>query len=225
MAGTAAMLLAVPCANAWPEEFVYESASLEHFTFARVHFDSVGGWGQAYYSGGGRRRARWETDYPEADENFVYRLNQLTQLSPNSGAHIVRLSDPAVFDFPLLYMVDVGWMELWDEEKAQLREFLMRGGLVWVDDFWGDGEWGNFERVMREVVPEYTWREIPGDHPIFHTVFDFDALPYIPARPFARRWEAGEPPGIHRPPQGDLTKPALRGYFDERGRLMVVATY
>lgn len=207
------------------EEFDFESPTLEDFTFVRIEFDSVGGWGEAYYASRGRRRARWETDYPEADENFAYRLKQLTRLNPHAGAHKYRLNDPTLFDFPLVYMVDVGWMALWEAEKAQLRKYLLRGGLLWVDDFWGDGEWDNFERVMRNVIPESTWREIPGDHPIFHMVFDFDALPYIPARPFARRWKAGEPPGIHRYPQGDLTKPELRGYFDAHGRLMVVASH
>ncbi|MEE9254224.1 MAG: DUF4159 domain-containing protein [Pseudomonadales bacterium] len=208
------------------EEFDFESPSLDNFTFARIEFDSVGGWGEAYYGGRrGRRTARWQTDYPEADENFAYRLRQLTQLRPHAGAHTYRLSDPKLFDFPLIYMVDPGWMELTADEKSALREYLLRGGMLWVDDFWGDGEWANFERVMRDVLPEYSWREIPGDHPIFHMVFDFDALPYVPASWFARRWEAGEPPRIHRYPQGDLTHPELRGYFDQQARLMVVADH
>lgn len=223
---TSLIVFAMLADTAIGEEFDFESPSLDDFTFARIEFDSVGGWGEAYYGGrGGRARARWETDYPEADENFAYRLQQLTQLRPHAGAHKYRLSDPRVFDFPLIYMVDPGWMELTANEKAALREYLLRGGVLWVDDFWGKGEWDNFERVMRAVLPEYSWREIPGEHPIFHIVFDFDALPYIPARPFARRWEAGEPPGIHRSPVGDLTHPELRGYFDEQDRLMVVAAH
>lgn len=220
-----AIVLAILGNQVAAEEFVFEAPTLDDFTFVRVEYDSVGGWGEAYYGGGGRRRARWETDYPEADENLAYRLDQLTRLRPHAGAHTFRLSDPKLFDFPLLYMSDPGWMELSASERAALREYLLRGGMLWVDDFWGDGEWANFEREMREVLPEHGWREIGADHPIFHTVFDFDGLPYIPARPFARRFKAGEPPGIHRYPQGDLTHPRLRGYFDRHDRLMVVATH
>jgi hypothetical protein len=191
--------------------------------FARLEFDSVGGPRAPYFGRG--RRERWATDFPQADENFTFRLGQLTSVRPRIGAHTVSLSDPALFDHPLLYLVDVGWMVLSPEEEDVLRSYLQRGGMLWVDDFWGDAEWANLERVMAGVLPGRPWRDVPGDHPVFHVVYELDGLPYVPASRFATPGGSGEPPWIHREPAGNLSPPALRGWFDDVGRPLVLATF
>ncbi len=203
-----------------------EEVDLSLFNFARVEYDSKGGWGEAYYAYDGRVWQRWQTDFPEADENFSFRLQQLTAILAKQKATSRRLTDPDLFDFPFIYMSDVGWMDLTAEERAALREYLARGGFLWVDDFWGQGEWRNFERAMRRILPDRRWRRIPDSHPILQTVFDLPSAPQVPARSFASPYGTSyEPAGMHRYPVGSLEQVNFRGYFDPDGRLMVVATH
>ena len=197
---------------------------LTHFQPTRVQYDSVGGWGQAYYGYDGRVWERWETDFPQAERNFAKRLNEWTSIVTNRIPIKRRLTDPNLGDSPLLFMSDVGYMLLTNPEKAALRDYLERGGFLWVDDFWGDAEWANFERAMRDVLPGKRWTTLPSTHPIFHTVFDLEEMPQIPARDFAFRGST-EPPWIHRYPQGSLAVASIRAYVDDDGRLMVIGTH
>lgn len=193
------------------------------FTFVRIRYDSEGGYGESWYSFAGRDWERWETDYPEADENFVFRLAELTTLKPNPRAIVRRLTDDDLFEYPFIYMCDVGWMKLSEEEKERLREYLLRGGFLWVDDFWGYAEWDTLEEHMREVLPEIQWREIPNDHPIMRMVFPLEEPPQIPARIFAIQGWKTEPVWIHK--SGGLENAHFRGWFDDNGRLLAVATH
>jgi hypothetical protein len=205
---------------------VFDPADLTQITLARAEYDSVGGMGEAYYAFEGRVWARWETDYPQAEHNFAKRLNELTRLTPAREPVQRRFTAPDLGDFPLLFMSDPGYMRFTREEAEALRAYLDNGGFLWVDDFWGDAEWGAFERFMREVLPGTHWREVPLDHPIFHTVFEFDEMPQIPARSFAGRGGfTSEPAWFHRYPAGSLEHASMRGYFDSEGRLMVIGTH
>src|SRR5712671_864019 len=145
-------------------------ADLSSFTITRGVYDSEGGYGDAYYQYDGRVWARWQTDEPEAEENLGRRLGQLTRISIDPH-HAYRSFDAKdLGDLPFLYTEDPGWMVLNKEEQAGLRRYLLNGGFMWVDDFWGDAEWRQFEERMREVLPELQWREITPEHPIFHIV-------------------------------------------------------
>jgi hypothetical protein len=199
---------------------------LTELTLARIEYDSVGGMGQAYYAFEGRIWARWETDFPQAEHNFAKRLTELTRLQPASKAAQRRMTAPDLGDFPLLFMSDPGYMRFTREETEALRVYLENGGFIWVDDFWGDAEWASFERLMRKVLPDNHWREVSIDHPIFHTVFEFDKMPQIPARSFASPGShTVEPQWIHRYPAGSLEHASMRGYFDDNARLMVIGTH
>lgn len=205
---------------------VYDQTDLTRITLARAEYDSVGGMGEAYYAFEGRIWARWETDFPQAEHNFAKRLKELTRLSPAVEPARRRFTDPDLGDFPLLFMSDPGYMRFTREESSALRAYLENGGFLWVDDFWGDAEWASFERFMREVLPGVHWREVPLDHPIFHTVFEFEKMPQIPARSFAGRGsETAEPAWFHRYPAGSLAQATMRGFFDSEGRLMVIGTH
>ena len=193
------------------------------FTFVRIQYDSYGGADQAWYFFEGRIWQRWETDYPEADENFVYRMAEMTVLDPNPRAIVRRLTDKDLFDYPFIYMCDVGWMVLTREEHDRLGQYLRRGGFLWVDDFWGRAEWDNFERIMQVVIPEAQWREIPKQHPIFKMVFNLEECPQVPARMFAVEGWTTDPPYIHKSPEVEDVH--FRGLFDEKGRLLAVATH
>lgn len=202
--------------------------SMDKFTFVRIQYDSVGGWGEAYYDYDGRRWFRWETDYPEADENFIFRMGELTTSGPNPSAIVHRLTDEEIFRYPFVYMCDVGWMDLSPKEAERLGEYLNRGGFLWADDFWGQAEWDNFEFNMNMALPDLQWKEIPKDHPILSIVFPLESCPQVPARDFAEGGWQWDPPGIHRQPAGGeagVNKVGFRGWFDDDGRLMAVATF
>lgn len=205
---------------------VFNLADLTEITLARAEYDSVGGMGDAYYAFEGRIWARWETDFPQAEHNFARRLGELTRFTPAREPVRRRFTDPDLGDFPLLFMSDPGYMRFTPEEAEALGAYLANGGFLWVDDFWGDAEWAAFERFMREVLPGNHWEEVPLDHPIFHTVFEFDEMPQIPARSFAGRGGfTAEPAWFHRYPAGSLEHAAMRGWADDEGRLMVIGTH
>lgn len=198
------------------------------FTFVRIEYDSVGGYGEAYYDYDGRFWHRWETDYPEAEENFLYRIEELTTMKVNPIPISLRLTDEALFDYPFIYMCDVGWQILSRDEEKRLRDYLLRGGFLWIDDFWGDAEWDNFEFNMKAIFPALAWREISLKHPILSMVFPLKECPQIPAKIF---WDSGwphDPPYGHREPTGGIPgvrELHFRGLFDTDGRLMAVATH
>ena len=202
-------------------------ADLSKLNMARIIYDSEGGMGEAYYAYDGRVWARWETDFPEGDDNFSHRLAQLTRIQVAKFASSRMLTAPDLGDFPMLYMSDPGYMVVSTEEKAAFARYLANGGFVWVDDFWGDAEWQQFADVMRQVLPGREWRVLSADHPIFHTVFDLnDGMPQIPALPFASPGgSTAESPGAHKFPAGSLDTPEMRAWLDDDGRIMVLATH
>ena len=78
------------------------------FTFVRIKYDSLGTYGEAYYDYDGRFWYRWQTDYPEAEQNFLYRIEELTTLRVNRVPISRKLTDETIFDYPFIYMCDVG---------------------------------------------------------------------------------------------------------------------
>ena len=202
-------------------------ADMSRLNIARAIYDSEGGMGEAYYAYDGRVWARWETDFPQGDDNFGHRLGALTRIAVNPVASSRMFTAPDLGDFPLVYMSDPGYMVISPAEKAAFARYLQNGGFVWVDDFWGDAEWQQFANVMREVLPGREWRVLPAEHPIFHTVFDLnEGMPQIPALPFASPGgSTAEPPGAHKFPAGQLDNPEMRAWIDDDGRIMVLATH
>ncbi|MCZ6768850.1 MAG: DUF4159 domain-containing protein [Acidobacteria bacterium] len=169
------------------------------------------------YSGADWTASTWHVDYPKADQQFLYGLRKLTDFGFVSTEHLaLPLSDPELFKFPFLYAVEVGHMRLSDKEASQLREYLLRGGFLVVDDFHGEYEWQNFYRQMKKVFPEYEPIELTIDHPIFHCYYDIKELIQVPGLQFVysgRTWEKGG------------YQAHYRGIQDEKGRLMVMINY
>jgi hypothetical protein len=170
----------------------------------------------------------WSTDYWDADINFTTRLGELTKTtisrqSNGTPNHLsVRISDPALFQCPFLSATDVGTALFTAEEADILRAYLEKGGFLWADDFWGPYAWDNWVSNISKVLPpgEFPIRDLPLDHPIRKTLFEYKDLPQIPSISFWRqsggatseRYELSE-------------EPHLRGIADAQGRLMVVMTH
>jgi hypothetical protein len=174
---------------------------------------------RAIYSGGRGRRwgPRWSTDYPKADLQFISILQRVTNLGVYEGQNAIRLNDPNLRRFPFLYALEVGSMTMTDEEVAGLRAYLIAGGFLLIDDFWGTWEWQNFEMEIRRVLPEYSIVDVPLEHPIFNMVYDIDEVVQVPAVNNAiyggPTWER------------DGYVPETRAIFDEDGRMMVMINW
>ena len=173
---------------------------------------------RAIYSGGGRRGygGSWATDYPKADQQFLTIIDRLVDLDAYERENAVRLDDPELRKFPFLYALEVGYMYMTEPEAQGLRSYLLAGGFLMIDDFWGAREWANFESEIKRVLPEYQIVEVPLDHPIFNTVYNIDAVVQVPNISRAQ----GGPTW-----QRDGVVPHLRGIFDEDGRLMVAINW
>ena len=167
------------------------------------------------YSGRGWRSG-WATDAPDADRWIINVISRLTLLDVYPRENYVALDDPELRRFPFLYILEVSSMGLTDAEVQGLRDYLLAGGFLMVDDFWGTAEWAAWEREIRAVLPEYDIVDIPLDHPIFATVYQVDEVVQVPSIGNARRGVSYERDGI---------VPHLRGIFDEKGRLMVAINW
>ena len=174
---------------------------------------------RAIYSGSGRRRgwSRWSTDFPKADRQFISILERVTNLSVYEAENAIRLDDPNLRRYPFLYALEVGSMMLSDVEVQSLREYLLAGGFLVIDDFWGTWQWQNFEFNIQRVLPEYPIVDVALDHPIFHTVYEIEEILQVP--------EVNR--GIYGGPtyEQDGYVPAVRGIFDDHERLMVLINW
>ena len=174
------------------------------FTFVRVEYDS---------SRRGRGRGgKWQTDYPDADLNLSFRLKELTSLEVDPNGKILRLTDPELFDYPFIYLIEPGDMLLDEAEVIALRNYLSKGGFLMVDDFWGEREWKNFYREIKRVFPNREPEEVPLEHEIFHIVYNLDRKPMIPS---VHAYLSG-----YETERYDAEEPHYRGIFDDDRRIM-----
>ena len=171
-------------------------ASFGEFTFVRTIYDSPSrGYGRRGYGYGG---GTWTTDYPEADNNFIVGLREWagTNLKIAPRPEALEILDDRIFDYPILYVVEPGFMELSAEQAARLREYIMRGGFIFLDDFWGEYEWENVQEQFRKIVPEYEIKDLPLSHPIFHSYLDVEEVVQVPNVYNAQRGITSEKGGV-----------------------------
>src|SRR5262245_10353345 len=120
--------------------------------------------------------AGWSVDYPRADINLSIRVSELTRAPVSMDEAndpkplLVNLTDPAsLAHCPFVMMTEPGAAYFTPEDAAALRAYLLRGGFLWADDFWGQYAWDFFENQLRQVLPSasYPIVDLPRDHPIF----------------------------------------------------------
>ncbi|HAJ76038.1 MAG TPA: hypothetical protein DCM64_06240, partial [Gammaproteobacteria bacterium] len=146
------------------------------FNFVRVQFDTYYGRGFGY--------GPWSIDFPDADMNFLRGVSRLTNIRVMSDPIVLRFDDDAIFDYPFLYMLEVGQgggLILSPGEIENLREYLLRGGFLLIDDFWGQQQYNNFLAAFSQVFPDREIIELKPDHEIFHVYYDIDGPQLIPA--------------------------------------------
>jgi len=180
------------------------------FTFVRVIYSSTKPWG----SGGS-----WITDYPDSDLNFPFRLQQITSLKVNPVSIQLRLTDPEIFKYPFLYMLEIGRLEFTEEEIVCLRRYLLNGGFLMVDDHWGVAEYENFHEEIKRVFPDREPVELDLTHSIFHCVFDLKEKPQVPN---VNLGTASQYNGGITWERSDAVEPHYRAINDDKGRMMVI---
>ncbi len=138
------------------------AASAAPFTLARIHYDGGGDW----YSD------------PSSLPNLLQFIQQETGLAVSEKAATVRLSDPELSRYPYLYLTGHGNVKFSEQEAVRLREYLIGGGFLHVDDNYGLND--SFRREIAKVFPDRELEEIPFEHPVYHTLHDFsNGLPKI----------------------------------------------
>jgi hypothetical protein len=188
------------------------------FQFCRIAY-SIGGRGR----GGG-----WGVDFPQADTNLSIRLSDLTKTPVSFDANhdpnhlVVRLTDDALFQCPFVMMTEVGNIFIEDDEATRLREYLLKGGFLWADDFWGSYAWAVWESQIRRVLPpgQYPIVELPMDHALFKMQFMVKRVPQIPSINY---WMGSG--GDTSEAGYDSRTATARAILDGEGRIMVLMTH
>lgn len=116
------------------------------FTFVRIQYSATG-----YYGHGGA--GDWTIDWPDAELNLSYRLQQLTAMKVNPDPKVMRLTDKDLFQYPFIYIVEPGELLFNDDEVAALRRYLLNGGFLMVDDFWGEDQWLSMYHQVETRAP------------------------------------------------------------------------
>lgn len=187
------------------------------FTFCRLVYTST------------RREAGgsgWNTDFPLADENLMIRFSeftngQITTFPDGAPAHaLVRGTDAALFQCPFLFASDIGTVTFDEVEVVKLREYLLKGGLLWVDDFWGSRAWANWTRELARIFPEHEIVELSMEHPLFSSFYFVEEIPQIPS---IQHWRRSGGETSER--GSDSATPRMLGLSNEKDQLMVIMTH
>lgn len=180
------------------ENFAHDS-----FTFARVIYNS-NSWGD-----------RWRTDFPDSDLNFSLRLQQLTSMKVNPLPVQLELTDPRLFDYPFLYMIEVGGLMLSEAEAEAMRRYCLNGGFIMIDDFWGQAALDHLLHVLSQVFPDRTAQEVPLEHPIFQCVYPLQEKPQVPS---VHWYRSGRTYEDHGPGSEQVHYMAI---YDDGGKIMM----
>ena len=171
----------------------------------------------------------WGVDYPRADINLTFRLSELTTTTVSRDPDddykhvVVQLTDPLLYHCPFVMMTEPGGAYFDEAESAQLRDYLLKGGFLWADDFWGEYAFRFWSEAIGQALPpeRYPIVDVPLDHTLFHILYDIHRIPQIPSIDF---W-AGT--GGQTSERGrDSAIPHVRAIMDENdGRIMVLMTH
>jgi Domain of unknown function (DUF4159) len=168
-----------------------------------------GGFGGYYGYGCG---GPWCRDYPKADRQVLLAMKRLTLIQTRSTEQVVNLDSDEIFNYPWIYAVQVERWSFTDEEAKRLRDYLLKGGFLMVDDFHGTGDWENFMEGIRQVFPDRPIEDLEGGDEIFHVLYDLDSRMQIPGEQYIRTGRTYEKDGY---------VPKWRAIRDDKGRIIV----
>jgi hypothetical protein len=168
----------------------------------------------------------WSTDYPFGEINLLTRLSELTKIPVSRDDRgdynywVVRLTDDQLFECPILVGSDVGTAALSPTEVQRLRDYLLKGGFLWVDDFWGTAAWDQWSQQISRVLPEFPIVDVPPGDPIRQQLFVVANVKQVPS---IFSW--GGPGSDTRERGSDSPHADFRAIADAHGRIMVAMTH
>ncbi len=193
-----------------------QSNDKAEFAWSRLSYTSsmtsYGGYGRGGYGRGGS----WSRDYPKADRQFLIALKRLTRVQGRATEQVVNLSSDDIFNYPWVYAVQVQTWSFTDDQAKRLREYLLKGGFLMVDDFHGSADWESFMNGMRQVFPDRQVEDLTNKDEIFHVLYDLDDRFQVPGEQYIRSGRTYEKDGF---------VPKWRAIRDDKGRIMVGICY
>jgi hypothetical protein len=171
----------------------------------------------------------WQTDYPYAEINLTTRLSELTKtrvsrdINGDPNYYVVRLTDDQLFNCPFIMASDAGTLGFTEAQAQRLREYLLKGGFLWADDFWGSLAWEHWaEQIARALPPsEFPIEDVPLDDPMLRSLFEVHEIPQITNIQFWRRYN-----GTYTSERAeDSDEVHLRAIRDAHGRIVVLMTH
>jgi hypothetical protein len=170
----------------------------------------------------------WATDYPDAARHLMIRASELTSIRISKDTQnepnfwVVRFTDDAIFQCPMVFATDVGTMGLSQPEADRLRDYLLKGGFLWVDDFWGTDAWDQWVHEISKALPaaEYPIIDLPRDHIIFRTLHQIDQVPQVTS---IQNWRRTG--GATSERGADSDEVHFRAITDRRGRIIVLMSH
>ena len=196
------------------------------FHFIRLEYTDLPQYqrGFGFVSRNGRGNGWWMQDWPDADDHFSTGVQRLTRVETGQPLHM-GLTDDKIFDNPWIYATQTGYWGLDNAEIARLREYLLRGGFLMVDDFWGPDpdQWEIFKETMQRVLPNKPISDIAAPDPVMHVLYDIAEKDrsFIPGTRHLRSGPGGTV--VVQQPFG--TTPAWRAMYDDKNRLIVAVNY
>lgn len=184
------------------------------WTRARLRYPDIYGYPQQMLvnQDGSPYPGYWTMDYPRSDRHLLEGVRRLTRIDARSVEQVVTFDDDDMFNYPVMYAVEVGHWRLTDANAKKLREYFDRGGFLMVDDFHGTTEWRIFTDSMSKVFPDRPIVDIPNSDPIFHMLYDLDDRFQVPGAQIFFS---------HRTYEQDGFKDRWRAIYDDKGRIVV----
>ncbi len=174
------------------------------WAFARLKYPS---WGRRWYSA-----RSWTVDYPKSDRQFAQGVRRLTRIHACSAERVIDINTDEIFYWPWVYVVEAGQWRLDEAQGKRLREYMLRGGFLFIDDFHGTREWRVFQEGINRIFPDREIVDIADSDEIFHVLYDLDERFQVPGNQY---WYSG------RTWERDGIEPKWRGIYDDKGRLMM----
>jgi hypothetical protein len=194
------------------------------FHFIRVEYTDLPQYhrGYGFASRSGMGDGWWIVDWPAADNHFTTGIQRLTRIDTGDPRHL-RLTDDRLFDYPWIYATQTGWWNLSDLEVSRLREYLLRGGFLVVDDFWGDDAWEVFRSTMARVFPDQPITDIAETDSVMHVLYDIQEKDrtFIPGSRHLRLGPGGQVQ-VMQPPG---STPEWKAMYDPKNRMVVAVNF
>jgi Domain of unknown function (DUF4159) len=225
LAGVSTGLLAMQRGGQSYDEYgareAFSSSDIENgkseYSWSRLRYSTAGGGGYGGYGYG--RGGNWSRDYPKADRQFLIALKRLTRINARPVEQVVDLDSDgpsSIENFPWVYAVQVQTWTFTEPEAKRLREYLLKGGFLMVDDFHGTTDWEHFMNGMSMVFPDRSVEDLTDKDEIFHVLYDLTDRFQVPGEQYV--WTG-------RTYEKDGYIPAWRAIKDDRGRVMVAICY